>query len=293
MAPRAPTVTSTCSSRRRTSRERERRCRSSASRWRSTIARARTGRSRTRRSGSARMDRASWTCTGASQASRRRRRTRGRSSGRTPSRSFSRARRAPRSPPRASHSWPALHAAHHGRTYPRPLRDLERALDRLDRETWVAAARLAAELDAVEAFAAGLRLVPAGESLASELDLPAVSSRRRRLMAGDHPAGSDGLLRLMEPAPSRERLRALRDVRAAAARHAARLVVAGTPRPRGTCAGIHRPRGRCGSCSCPPPSAPYAHPAATSRAGRRCRGSWSPACGSPGPPDRGSWRRSG
>src|SRR4051794_25883257 len=95
----------------------------------------------------------------------------------------------------------ALHAAHHGRTHPRPLGDLERALSTLDRDTWASAARLAAELDAVEALATGLRLVPAGEQLAAELELPVVTSRHRRLMAGDHAAGAEGLVRIMERAP--------------------------------------------------------------------------------------------
>jgi hypothetical protein len=104
----------------------------------------------------------------------------------------------------------ALHAATHGRTHPKSVRDLERALERLDGDTWASAWRLATELRATEAFVAGLRLVPAGERLAAELELPDVRSPRRILMAGDQPAGSLGLLRIMQRAPARERLRALR-----------------------------------------------------------------------------------
>ena len=42
------------------------------------------------------------------------------------------------------------------------------------------------------------------------LVLPDVRSRQRRLMAADQPAGSLGLLRIMQRAPLRERLRAAR-----------------------------------------------------------------------------------
>ena len=104
----------------------------------------------------------------------------------------------------------ALHAAVHGRARERSVRDLERAVERLGEGAWADAARLADELGAAEAFAAGLRIVPAGERLAARLGLPEVRSPQRILLAGDQPAGSLGLLRVMRPAPPRERLRALR-----------------------------------------------------------------------------------
>ena len=103
-----------------------------------------------------------------------------------------------------------LHAAFHGRAHGRSLRDLERALEVLDRDTWTEAAQLATRLNAAEAFAAGLRLAPAGKLPSAALGLPEVCSPRRRLLAGDQPEGSIGLLRITEPAPVRERLRALR-----------------------------------------------------------------------------------
>src|SRR5436853_4818454 len=102
----------------------------------------------------------------------------------------------------------ALHAAHHGRAHAKSLRDLERALDRLDAETWASAGELAAELDAGEAFAEGLRLVPAGERLASALGLATPPSPERRLLSSSPPAGSVGLLRILRRAPARDRLRA-------------------------------------------------------------------------------------
>ena len=104
----------------------------------------------------------------------------------------------------------ALHAAHHGTTVEQPLGDLERALGQIDRAIWAEAARLASELDALEAFAAGLCLAPAGERLAGDLRLPAVSSPRRRLMTTDQRPGSFGVLRILEAPTTRERMRAIR-----------------------------------------------------------------------------------
>lgn len=103
----------------------------------------------------------------------------------------------------------ALHAAHHGTTTPKPLDDLDRALDRLDIETWRAAASLADELGAAEAFAAGVRLLPKGGLLASSLGLTDAVSARRRLMASSQPPVALGLLRILEA--DGRRLEAIRD----------------------------------------------------------------------------------
>jgi hypothetical protein len=65
----------------------------------------------------------------------------------------------------------ALHVAHHG-AHEKTVGDLTRALERLPRETWERASQLAARLRAEAAFAAGLRLVPAGAELARRLELP-------------------------------------------------------------------------------------------------------------------------
>jgi hypothetical protein len=65
----------------------------------------------------------------------------------------------------------ALHASHHGAAVEAPLGDLELGLEGFEREVWEEAARLASAVDATAAFAAGLRLVPAGAALADELDL--------------------------------------------------------------------------------------------------------------------------
>ena len=104
----------------------------------------------------------------------------------------------------------ALHAAHHGTTATQPLSDLERALDQVEGDVWAEAARLASDLDASEAFAAGLRLAPAGARLAGDLRLPPVGSPRRRLMAADQPPGSLGVLTILEAPTIRTRMRAIR-----------------------------------------------------------------------------------
>lgn len=66
-------------------------------------------------------------------------------------------------PARALHV--ALHAAQHGTGRTQSIRDLERALQRLDDETWAAAADLARETGAEGAFADGLKLADGGRAL--------------------------------------------------------------------------------------------------------------------------------
>lgn len=66
----------------------------------------------------------------------------------------------------------ALHAAQNGPIDGKAVADLRRGLNRVGREVWAEAAELAAELEAVDAFAAGLRLLSEGRLLADELSLP-------------------------------------------------------------------------------------------------------------------------
>ncbi len=64
----------------------------------------------------------------------------------------------------------ALHAVQHGgEAQPKPMADLERALARVPEETWREAWELARRLDAADAFAAGLRLTPAGRRLSAAI----------------------------------------------------------------------------------------------------------------------------
>ena len=70
----------------------------------------------------------------------------------------------------------ALHAAQDGGRVEKAMEDLRRAAARAPLESWEAAARLAAELDAAEAFAFGLRLAPESVKVATSLGLPVTSS---------------------------------------------------------------------------------------------------------------------
>src|SRR3954454_6069975 len=65
----------------------------------------------------------------------------------------------------------AVHAAQHGPDHSRPLEDLRRAIARVDDQTWLAAAELAARLELMPTFARGLRLDPSGARLAERLGL--------------------------------------------------------------------------------------------------------------------------
>jgi hypothetical protein len=124
-------------------------------------------------------------------------------------------------PPEGNALQVALHAAQHGPNRPQGMADLERALDRFDGGTWRAASGLAEELGASEMFSAGLRLLPAGEALATSLGLSRHKSVRTAVMSGSPPplalgveklAQTEGLgakLRLLarETVPSREFMR--------------------------------------------------------------------------------------
>jgi hypothetical protein len=104
----------------------------------------------------------------------------------------------------------ALHAAQHAIVYDRwlsPLEDLRRALDRLNLETWQAASELARDLSAAPAFAAGLRLDPAGRDVAERLGLGDKPLRTARVL-GATPTAL-GLERLISTPGTLARLKLL------------------------------------------------------------------------------------
>lgn len=98
-----------------------------------------------------------------------------------------------------------LHAAHHGAAgRGSSFEHLAAAVAAVDDPTWRSALRLARELDALEAFATGLRLLPEGERLAARIMVPDVTDVRSALLAANAPpvalgfdqvAGARGLRR--------------------------------------------------------------------------------------------------
>lgn len=91
-------------------------------------------------------------------------------------------------PARALHL--ALHAVQHGREVTQSMDDLTRGIARVDESTWRAAAGLAAELEAIPPFAAGLRMTPEGALLADRLRLPSRTPTRWVLSAQTPPPGA-------------------------------------------------------------------------------------------------------
>lgn len=103
-------------------------------------------------------------------------------------------------PARALHL--ALHAADHGFTSDRPLKELALALGTLPEDLWREAADLAVKLEATAAFAAGLRMLPEGGELAARLGLPtndSVEAALRASPATRHALGLQWLLQTKGP----------------------------------------------------------------------------------------------
>ena len=91
----------------------------------------------------------------------------------------------------------ALHAGTFADSFRQPLADLDLALERLPDDTWRAARRLAARLDALPRFTAGLWTRPLGQKLIDRLDLKGTVDVRAGLhTSGAPPAVADGLVRL-------------------------------------------------------------------------------------------------
>src|SRR4051794_28240694 len=101
----------------------------------------------------------------------------------------------------------ALHAAQHQDG--KAVYDLQRALARLDEGLWRDAADVAARLDALPAFAGGLKLLPEGEALAKRLG---VSDARSILMdlRASHVPLAESLYELWEAPGVRTKARLLR-----------------------------------------------------------------------------------
>jgi len=91
-------------------------------------------------------------------------------------------------PARAMHV--ALHATVHGDLTEKTLLDLSRALERVPPSGWERAAALSRRLDAEDAFAAGLHLLPEGRALATQLGLTAERSVETMMFAESVPYSS-------------------------------------------------------------------------------------------------------
>ena len=99
-----------------------------------------------------------------------------------------------------------LNVAHHGRANAKTMADLARALSRVPTTTWHAAAALAERVDAVSAFAAGLRLDPRGDALLRELEVEAQPTLQVALRAETAPPLAQGLGWLVELPTMRARV---------------------------------------------------------------------------------------
>ena len=104
----------------------------------------------------------------------------------------------------------AAHAAHHGREVAKPLRDLRRALERMDEGVWRQAAAFASLIAADGAFAEGLRLDPAGEDLLARLELSGNRQTEAVLRAQSPPVSALGWERVLRAEGMWARARALR-----------------------------------------------------------------------------------
>lgn len=105
----------------------------------------------------------------------------------------------------------AMHAAQHGPALQKHVDELTLALERWPANVWDSAALLAREIDATEAFAAGLRLLPEGAALAARLALPTTAELDWTIRhRPDRPRGTFHLQALAEATGVRERFRILR-----------------------------------------------------------------------------------
>ena len=107
-------------------------------------------------------------------------------------------------PGRALHV--SLHAIQHGADWGKGRGDLERALEVADDPTWREAAALATRIEGIDAFAAGLRMLPRGEELADRMGLPAAVSVDVALRASAPPPVALGFEQLARAHGLRARL---------------------------------------------------------------------------------------
>lgn len=105
----------------------------------------------------------------------------------------------------------ALHAAQHGPDDAKAIADLACAVERWPLDLWRRATRVAETVEAVPAFAAGLRLHPRGARIATELGLPSSPELEWKILHRDaRPRGTFHIGTLAEARGVRERASILR-----------------------------------------------------------------------------------
>jgi hypothetical protein len=104
----------------------------------------------------------------------------------------------------------ALHAAQHGAGRARGIEDLERAAAHFGSSTWEEAAGLARRVEALDAFAAGMRLAPGTAAIADRLGLAERAPLRVTAVASTQPETTHGWYRILRARGLRARLRLLR-----------------------------------------------------------------------------------
>jgi hypothetical protein len=107
-------------------------------------------------------------------------------------------------PARAMHL--ALHVAQRGLVDQQAVRDLQLGLERLDGALWEEAGRVAARLHAVEAFTAGLQLLPEGSALVRRLRLDPTRDLETQMLAASVPHSAVAIERFISARGWRQRL---------------------------------------------------------------------------------------
>lgn len=105
----------------------------------------------------------------------------------------------------------ALHAAHHGPRVGQPLADLGAALARIPIADWIATAELAKRVGAETALAEGLRMLPEGRRLSTDLGIARPPSRDWQLRSFNGADLATGLDRLWEAPGTRSKALILKE----------------------------------------------------------------------------------
>lgn len=106
----------------------------------------------------------------------------------------------------------ALHVAHHGTGFSRPMEDLRRAIAQVPSETWADARQTAEEVGALASLSLGLSLVASGSALRQQLGLTdaRAPNATETPLAWTLPMTGEGFVRIRRAQSLGEKLRLLR-----------------------------------------------------------------------------------